>query len=49
MNNESNSLKGRYLKDVLRDAMEDCLDDKESTATERLVAITAAVDLYERL
>lgn len=46
---ERQSLKGTELKDILREAMEDCLADSASTATEKLVAITEAVKVYDGL
>lgn len=34
------------LKRVLLDAMVACSEDTESTATEKLMALTAAIDLF---
>lgn len=46
---ETETVRGRDLKDIIADAMDACLADAESTAAEKLQAITEAVDVYYKL
>lgn len=39
------TVRGKEAYDVVRDALDDCLNDTEATATEKLPAIVAAVGL----
>ena len=42
---EKKTVRGQELKEIITDAMDDCISDEKSTAAEKLIALTAAVDL----
>lgn len=44
----SRTAKNRDARDVIRDAMDECLNDPRPNATEKLVAVTGALDLMFR-